>query len=478
MPKRFISNLAFLVFLNLLIKPFWILGIDREVQNTVGPEMYGVYFAVFNFSFLFHIILDFGINNYNNRFISQNQEKLGTHFLNIILAKILLAAIYSIIVFSFALGLQFSAFHQKLLCFLVLNQILLSLLLYFRSNIAALQLFKLDALLSVLDRLLMIAICAALLWGNVFSKPFKIEWFVYGQTIGYGAAAIIALILVLNKAGKIEMRWDKKLLTQILKKSYPYALLGLFMTIYTRVDGVMIERILGENGPRQAGIYAAGFRLLDAANMIGFLLATILLPMFSKMLKQNEKVDELVVLSTKLIFTFSILLSVTCFFYRAEIMSLLYSGADSYWFDVFGFLILGLVGISSVYVFGTLLTANGNLKKLNFLAIGGVWLNVILNFILIPKYQAFGAVVATLITQGVVAILHIYLVKKVFNYNVNYPLFAALSIFAISVVGLNIIFQNVSWDWKIEIMLLMSISILVSFILRLFKIKSTLKAFS
>jgi O-antigen/teichoic acid export membrane protein len=250
------------------------------------------------------------------------------------------------------------------------------------------------------------------------------------------------------------------------------------MTIYTRVDGVMIERILGENGPRQAGIYAAGFRLLDAANMIGFLLATILLPMFSKMLKQNEKVDELVVLSTKLIFTFSILLSVTCFFYRAEIMSLLYSGADSYWFDVFGFLILGLVGISSVYVFGTLLTANGNLKKLNFLAIGGVWLNVILNFILIPKYQAFGAVVATLITQGVVAILHIYLVKKVFNYNVNYPLFAALSIFAISVVGLNIIFQYVSWDWKIEIMLLMSISILVSFILRLFKIKSTLKAFS
>ncbi|MFI5220594.1 MAG: polysaccharide biosynthesis protein, partial [Bacteroidia bacterium] len=61
MQKKFITNLGFLLFLNLLIKPFWILGIDRSVQNTVGAEIYGQYYALFNFSFLLNILLDIGI---------------------------------------------------------------------------------------------------------------------------------------------------------------------------------------------------------------------------------------------------------------------------------------------------------------------------------------------------------------------------------------------------------------------------------
>ena len=67
MQKKFVTNLGFLLLLNLLIKPFWLLGIDRAVQNTVGAESYGLYAALFNVSFLFNILLDVGITNYNNR---------------------------------------------------------------------------------------------------------------------------------------------------------------------------------------------------------------------------------------------------------------------------------------------------------------------------------------------------------------------------------------------------------------------------
>ena len=57
--RQFISNITFLVFVNLIVKPFWIFGIDRTVQNAVGAEQYGTYFALFNFTMLFHILLDF-----------------------------------------------------------------------------------------------------------------------------------------------------------------------------------------------------------------------------------------------------------------------------------------------------------------------------------------------------------------------------------------------------------------------------------
>ena len=50
MQKKFISNLAFLVILNFLVKPIAIFGIDATVQNQVGADSYGIYFSLLNFS--------------------------------------------------------------------------------------------------------------------------------------------------------------------------------------------------------------------------------------------------------------------------------------------------------------------------------------------------------------------------------------------------------------------------------------------
>ncbi|MCK4288280.1 MAG: hypothetical protein KAW86_03670, partial [Bacteroidales bacterium] len=80
MQRKFLTNLALLLFLNFLIKPFWILGIDRTVQNVVGLEDYGFYFVVFNFSLIFNILLDFGITNFNNRNIAQHNFLLNKYF--------------------------------------------------------------------------------------------------------------------------------------------------------------------------------------------------------------------------------------------------------------------------------------------------------------------------------------------------------------------------------------------------------------
>ena len=83
--KDFVFNICFLIFLNLLIKPFWILGIDVGVQNQVGAESYGLYFAIFNFSYMFSILLDMGTTNFNNRNIAQNTPLLDTHLSSIII---------------------------------------------------------------------------------------------------------------------------------------------------------------------------------------------------------------------------------------------------------------------------------------------------------------------------------------------------------------------------------------------------------
>ncbi|MEZ4982584.1 MAG: hypothetical protein R2769_13575 [Saprospiraceae bacterium] len=45
MQREFNLNIIMLVAINLLIKPFFIFGIDRTVQNVVGTSEYGMYFT-------------------------------------------------------------------------------------------------------------------------------------------------------------------------------------------------------------------------------------------------------------------------------------------------------------------------------------------------------------------------------------------------------------------------------------------------
>src|SRR6187551_1212139 len=170
MQRKFITNLAFLLFLNLLIKPFWIFGIDRAVQNTVGANEYGLYAALFNFTFLFNILLDLGITNFNNRNISQHNHLLNKHLSGILFLRLILAAIYFVVSLSLAWVLGYRDLEIHMLFILLFNQALLSFILYLRSNLAGLHLFKTDSVVSVLDRTIMIGICGFMLWMHVFSK--------------------------------------------------------------------------------------------------------------------------------------------------------------------------------------------------------------------------------------------------------------------------------------------------------------------
>ena len=71
------------------------------------------------------------------------------------------------------------------------------------------------------------------------------------------------------------------------------------------------------------------------------------------------------------------------------------------------------LGVCTVYIYGSLLTANGNLKTLNAIALAGMLMNILLNLMLIPGHKALGASVATLLTQACVAIAHVIAARRV-----------------------------------------------------------------
>lgn len=470
MKRKFITNLALVLSLNLLIKPFWIFGIDRTVQNVVGAEQYGFYFALFNFSLILNMLLDLGITNYNNRNIAQNSHLLNKHFSNIIGLRLILGVGYFVISMGVAWIWDYSWDQLKLLLFLVFNQFLASTILYFRSNLAGLHLFKTDSIISVLDRTLMIIICSFLLWGNLTNEPFKISWFVFAQTAAYLFTALVSFLLVLFRSGRIKLRFDWQFSKAILKKSYPYALLTILMAFYNRIDSVMLERMLID-GSTQAGIYAQAFRILDAAAMFALLFAGLLLPIFSKMIKQGDPVGQLAQLSFILIVIPAIIVAMVSAFYRTEIMDLLYHHHVESSASIFAILMFGFIAIGTTYIFGTLLTANGSLKALNLMAFAGMVLNISLNLILIPRFQALGSAVASLITQSITALIQVIIAIKIFKFQINYKLLILLMIFATGVLLIGILSTDLPYNWLIQAGIMVVLSVTLAFGIGIIRIR-------
>ena len=480
MQKKFIVNLAFLLLLNLLVKPFYILGIDAEILKQVestNPGNYGEYFSLMGLTFILNIFLDFGIINYNTRNIAQNRQLLTKHFSGIISIRALLSILYLVLIFGSGLVLGYEKFQFKLLSILALNQILVAFILYFRSNLTALLLFKQDSIISVLDRVLLIGICSVLLWGGITKHAFKIEWFIYAQTISYGLTALISGMLVVKKTGWFKPKFDKAFSLMIFKQSIPYALLILLMMVYYRSDSVMLERMLPD-GARESAIYAQGFRFFEALNMIGYLFAGLLLPIFSRMLKEKDDISNMLFLSLKILLSGALVVGIAGFLFREELVNWRYgiSGTELIRSsESFGMLMLCFISICTTYIFGTLLTANGNLKILNWLAFGGVILNISLNAWLIPTKGAYGAALASLITQGLTALGQIILSFAEIKIHVDKKSLLQIGSFLALLSGLIFFHNKLHTDWYWNLLLFVISGGIISIITGMISVKGVIK---
>ena len=417
MQKKLLSGLFWLLLANLLVKPLWLLGIEVGVQNAVGNEAYGFYFAVFNLSYIFNILLDLGVTNFNTRNIARHPQLISKHLSGILGIKLCLLGLYVVVTFTVGALLGYGSQEFRLLAWLCVAQALNSLILYLRSNFEGLLLFKWDSLFSVLDRVLMIVICGCLLWGprlSVFDFHFTVFHFVYAQVAAYTLTALLALLVIGRKTHLRRIQWDRRFFLVILKKSAPFALLVLLMASYNRLDPILLRRLATD---ADAGIYAGAFRLLDALTMVCYLVSVPLLPVFSRLCREDNGGELTGTL--RLVFwplmLFAVGSAVACSLLAEPLMQLFYHEGYAPYVPVFRVLIFGLVPIGITYIFGTLLTAGGRLRQLNLLATTTLAINIAANLLLIPRLGAVGSAWAALTAQTFMAVAQLLLAVRIYR---------------------------------------------------------------
>ncbi|HUW92130.1 MAG TPA: oligosaccharide flippase family protein [Bacteroidales bacterium] len=411
MRRKFLVNIVFLLAVSLIIKTFWVLGIDRSVQNIAGEEAYGFYFSLFSFSVLFTLVLDMGLSGFNNRAVSADPSRVKLYFGNVLLLRLVLTVVYFAITLTAAWLMGYSGRQISLLLILMLNQFMASLTLWLRSNISGMQYLILDSLLSMADRLLMIIICSLLLWGGMTASPFRIEWFVWSQTAAYFTVMAVSFVIVIRRGGVSAIRPDASVLRGIIVSGLPYALVVFTMTIYWRIDSVLIERLLPDGAVR-AGYYAQAFRLFDAFSMIPVMFGSLLLPIFSKEHAAGNDITPLASMASGMLLVPVGIIAVTMATFSKEILDLLYTSSVESAVQPFRILMVTLIPVGLTYIYSTMMTAAGLIRKLGLITGTALAVNLSLNLLLIPSLAGTGAAVASLAAQLIVASLCIIAVHR------------------------------------------------------------------
>jgi len=418
--RQFFRSLTLLIVLNLLVKPLWIFGIDRQVQNIVGHASYGAYFALMNLSLILNILLDLGITPFFNRTVAAEPGKGSALFPQALAWKSCLILVYAVVVLGVAWisGVR----DLRLLLSLILLQVLTGFNMFFRGYLSAAQHFTADALVSVTDKFIVILLAGSLILFPGYFGGMTIDRFVWIQITSLFLSVTLGLFFLLRKGKARVVSPSSGPDRSLFIGSLPYAVNIFLMGFMARSDGYLLER-MHPDGPVQAGIYATGFRLLDAVNMVGALFAGFLLPYIARHWPDRRSVDP-VLLQCRHFLVFTGTMAAAFVFAAPEWTDgLLYHDASPYGASIIRIVMLCLPFLSLTHIYGTQLTAVHQIGA--FVRISFIFslLNLILNIIFIPRYGAMACACIALITQALNAMTLMISARKRTGIALHLPYF-------------------------------------------------------
>lgn len=414
--RQFLINMLLLIFINLLIKPVHVFYIEASVQNELGTSLYGTYFYHLNFVYLFQFIGDFGLQTWNNHFISQNRNLAGSKITTVFFVKVCASLLWLAWVLLF--GFFQPSLDITLLIFITVNLILSTWFIFIRTYISGLGHYTVDSLLSVFDKICMILSIGVLLWMTGHGRDFTLLDFILSQTYSFLTAILVALFFLLKRIKGVRLQVIPDDMKKIIGQSLPFAIVLFLMMSYTRLDGFLLGLLWKDNG-FEAGIYAASYRMFEAVNMFLYMVPALLLPMFSYLVAEKKDITGLTDTAFKWIFlVFGPLLAVTWPF-AEEILSFLYTENNAEKLFSFRVLMASSVFVGFAYIFGALSMSGHKIEKLIPVFLVGLLVNLATNLIYIPKYGADGAALVNLVTQIVVFIGQFIIVRKWLLFRIN-----------------------------------------------------------
>lgn len=405
--ERILKNSSYLLIAQAVTKVisfFYTLFLAR----SLGVENFGLLVVALSYFSLFSSFSDFGINQYLVREGSVDKSKLSTLLINSIILR---TAVILVAFFIFALILFFTD-PDKLRLSLSLLGVLAVLpqgaALTIDSVFIALQKLSFSAA-GILILSLSTTLTGIFLISKGFSSVGAISAVGLGEVV-YG----LSLFLLLKKI-KVNLMADVSLgiIKKIVSGSFPYGVLVVLGLLYFKIDSIILNYL---KGAYDTGIYGAGYKFLEALIFVPSALSTALFPVLAN-LSANEpkKIYQLYLKTSLALLGISLIIVVAYLLVLPEIITLFlpqYLPSIAV-IKILAYTIPFLFMISPQAV--VLLSHRKYLNQLIVISIFNLFLNVFLNFLLIPKYSYVGSSVVTVVSDVVSFLIFFIYIKVQFH---------------------------------------------------------------
>ena len=398
------KNVSWILFQNVYTMLFGMI-LTGIVARYYGTEGYGIINFALSFVALFSFIAIFGTNHIIIKDLSEKKYESGVVLGSNLFVRIILAILALIFSQTFSLILYDKNINLVILIFNI-NTILCcsDIIAYYaqakiENKYISIAKIVSTTVFSVLKLLSVILECNIVL----YSVTYLIETIVYSGLLYFSYKKI---------KGNSIIKWsiNKDYIFNLLKKSRYYALSALMVTIYMKIDQVMLGTIFPDKS--QVGIYSAAVRIAEIWTFVPLSVITSYKPIVIK----NKSVDS--VAYNKSLQKLYNIVSLICFIFAIGVcvfgklgISILY-GND--YLSAYIPLVILVFGIW-VGVLGNIhyiwMTCENKEKYSLFYSFNGCFVNVILNAFLIPKLGIIGAAIATVISQIFSNIIAFFFIK-------------------------------------------------------------------
>ena len=411
---------------------------------------------------------DPGLQAYSSKTLAFNRNEIPSIFSKLSGLKILLSFAFVALSSLTAYAIGYDSRQIYLLFLIGIGMVLSSSFVLMRTVLTGMGNYRMDSWLSSLDRVLIILVLGTILFLPLFSNQITIESFALTQTLCYLIACFIMVSVLGFKKLIIlpTIKWGE--VSIVLKATLPFAGIIFLTSICNRIDVVMLNEILPKKQAHfESGIYAAGYRFLDAANMVGFLFGALLLPMYARLMSTKEDVSSLFKTSFGILLTVGCVLGIGSIFYATEIFKLSYTDIYLQHADIMLPLMMSLIPITLSNAFGPIILASGKLKAFNLTLLAAIVLNVVLNLLVIPQYGALGSAYTTFITEIFLLIAMYFISSTIPGISFGLVKIIKYTGYIAICIGTGFILKSIDLYWMIELAIFVMTSVALSLMLRL-----------
>jgi O-antigen/teichoic acid export membrane protein len=406
------------------------------LARYLGPADLGKYYFAISFTTIFAIFIDLGFVNVITREIAKDQAKANRFLGNVLGLKIPLALISVLAVLSLINILHYDPFVKILVYISCFSMVLDSFTLTFFSAARGFHNLKYESIASVIFQLIVLVLgYSALLLGAGLVPAMAALALASLFNFVYSFSVIVYKLKI-----AVKIVYDKAIIKKIISISWPFALYAVFQRLYTYLDSVLLAFFAGDV---QVGLYQVAFKIIFALQFLPMAFTASLYPAMSSYWQHDR--EQLAVsferaLNYLTIISWPIVVGVILL---ADKIVLLFKSSFTA-----AILPLQISMISVFFIFinfpiGSLLNACDRQRR-NTLNMGiATVFSVILNFILIPRFQAVGASITVLLSSILMFALGIGMISRIIHYRPFKNLLVFLKVMAAAaIMGLIIFFAK------------------------------------